>query len=141
MGRCYDAGMSSDVRKDLNRLATALRHFHSALLEHAKRSYESQFGRIDGPFALFNLVVGDPHFQWLRPLSGLMATLDEVIDAKTELSETNIRDVERALAELFSPLDLRFEEFRLNYGLYHFEADVQRTEAAWRAVLVGMQAP
>ncbi|MBB6099142.1 hypothetical protein HNR42_002578 [Deinobacterium chartae] len=133
--------MSSDVRKDLNRLATALRRFHLALLEHTKSDYERQFGKIDGPFTLFNLVIGDPHFQWLRPLSGLMATLDEVIDSKTELGEANIRDVERALAELFSPLDPRFEEFRRFYGRYRLEADVQRTEAAWRAVLVGMQAP
>lgn len=76
--------MTSDAstRTHLKSLATALRHFHAALLDQAKREYEAQGGTIAGPIALWGLVLNDPHFQWLRPLSGLMATLDEVIDRK-----------------------------------------------------------
>ncbi|MFC6618220.1 hypothetical protein [Deinococcus radiophilus] len=77
--------MSDDatIRRKLRALATALRHFHSALLDKAKEDYEFLNGPVNSPYELFNLVTGHHGFQWLRPLSGLMATLDEVLDTRT----------------------------------------------------------
>ncbi len=91
---------ASSVRPQLVALATALRHFHSALLDVAKSDHEFREGRIEGPFALYSLVMNHPNFQWLRPLSGLMATLDEVIDSKEVLTQRNLLDVQQALGLL-----------------------------------------
>ncbi len=128
------------VRHKLTGLATALRHFHSALLDQARGDYEFLNGRIDGPFTLYNLVLNDPHFQWLRPLSGLMATLDEVIDRKEALTERNVRDVEQALALLFSATDTRFAEFRDGYERVKKDTRVRETEARWRELLSALDA-
>lgn len=123
------------VRDQLIDLSKALRQFHSVLLEHSKREYEVKFEPIESPFAYFQLVVNHPHFQWLRPLSGLMATLDEVIDAKTPLTEQNIMDAHKALAMLFSPVESGFAEFRKDYSRFKDFSDVKFAEARWRALI------
>jgi len=128
------------TRQTLQSLATALRHFHAALLDFAKGEYERTHGKIEGPFALYNLVLNDPNFQWLRPLSGLMATLDEVIDSKDVLSERNVQDVRAALGTLFSPADTHFVAFRGGYERARHVPKVQETERRWRELLRGLEA-
>jgi hypothetical protein len=138
-----------DIRARLNALSKALRQFHSALLDVAKSEYEFREGRIDGPFALYSLVMNHPSFQWLRPLSGLMATLDEVTDSKASLSERNVQDVQQALGALMggqnsggtdsgrtdSGTDVQFADFRAGYTRASTDARVKSTEAAWRELL------
>ena len=124
------------IRSKLTALVPALRHFHSALLDFAKGEYEFLHGPVGGPFALYSLVMSDPAFQWLRPLSGIMATLDEVLDAKdTTLADRHVADVRGALGLLFAESDTRFAEFRAGYARAHEDARVRETEATWRTIL------
>jgi len=126
---------SSPVRAQLIALAKALRQFHSALLDVAKSEYEFREGHIDGPFALYSLVMNHESFQWLRPLSGLMATLDEVTDSKTELTERNVHDVEQALGLLMGGVGTQFADFRTGYARASADPRVKATEAHWRELL------
>jgi hypothetical protein len=125
----------SEIRTQLNALARALRHFHSALLDVAKSEYEFREGRIDGPFALYSLVMNHESFQWLRPLSGLMATLDEVTDSKTELTANNVQDVNQALGLLMDGAGSEFADFRAGYARASADPKVKETEAHWRELL------
>lgn len=129
--------MTADpIRARLGDLAMALRHFHSALLDVAKNEYEFMHGPIPSPYTFFNLVTGDPAFQWLRPLSGLMSTLDEVIDQKnTVLTERHLGDVRQAYSLLFGSTDTRFAEFRSGYNRAKHDPQVQAAEAQVRQVL------
>jgi hypothetical protein len=126
---------SSAVRTRLLDLAKALRHFHSALLDVAKSEHEFSEGRIEGPFALYSLVMNHPGFQWLRPLSGLMATLDEVTDHKEGLSEQNVQDVRQALTALLGGSDPQFEDFQAGYRRASADPRVKAAEARWRELL------
>ncbi|GBF07441.1 hypothetical protein DAERI_140102 [Deinococcus aerius] len=141
---CYPWPMTAtdaQVRARLTALAQALRHFHSALLDFAKGEYEFLHGPVKGPFALYSLVMNDSSFQWLRPLSGLMATLDEVLDTKdTVLTERNVQDVRQALGLLFAETDTRFADFRAGYARARGEARVRETEARWRETLNSLEA-
>ncbi|PTA68786.1 hypothetical protein [Deinococcus arcticus] len=129
------------VRAKLSALAPALRHFHSALLDVAKGEYEFIHGPVGGPFELYSLVMNHPQFQWLRPLSGLMATLDEVLDAKDRpLTGRNLQDVRQALGLLFADTDTRFAEFRAGYARARGDARVRETESKWRELLSGHEA-
>lgn len=140
----YSAPMTpsdSAIRTRLDTLAGALRHFHSALLDFAKGEYEFLHGPVQGPFALYSLVMNDPSFQWLRPLSGLMATLDEVLDAKdTALTGRNLSDVRQALGLLFADTDTRFADFRTGYTRAKGDARVRETETRWRETLNSLEA-
>lgn len=129
----------SEIRTRLNALATALRHFHSALLDVAKSEHEFREGRIDGPFALYSLVMNHPGFQWLRPLSGLMATLDEVTDSKADLTERNVQDVTQTLNMLMQGDEAQFADFRSGYARASSDAKVMATETRWREALAAAQ--
>lgn len=134
---------SSDaaIRTKLDSLAQALRHYHSALLDFAKGEYEFLHGPVKSPYELYNLVMNDPSFQWLRPVSGLMATLDEVLDAKDRtLTEQNVTDVKFALGLLFSETDTNFADFRQGYARAGNDPKVRETEARWRQILNSVEA-
>ena len=88
-------------RVKLNDLAQALRSTHSTLLEVVKKDYESKHGAINGPFAYFQLVTNDPIFQWLRPLSGMMANLDDLLDNKRDLKPVDAVQVQVDVEALF----------------------------------------
>ncbi len=130
----------AQTRSHLSALSTALRHFHAALLDVARGEYEAKHGPIGGPFALYNLVLNDPHFQWLRPLSGLMATLDEVTDSKAPLTGSNVQDVRAALGALFSPADAKFAAFRAGFERARNVPKVRETETRWRELVRGLEA-
>ncbi len=129
------------VRARLNALAAALRRLHSALLDVAKSEYEFMHGSISSPYTLFNLVTSDPAFQWLRPLSGLMSTLDEVIDQKnTVLTERHLQDVRQAYGLLFGGSDTRFSEFRSGFSRAQHDPQVREAETQVRRVLEAHEA-
>ena len=88
-------------RVKLNDVAQALRSTHSTLLEVVKKDYESKHGAINGPFAYFQLVTNDPIFQWLRPLSGMMANLDDLLDNKRDLKPVDAVQVQVDVEALF----------------------------------------
>jgi hypothetical protein len=56
---------------------------HKELLERARIEYERTHGR-QTPTQLWNLLIGDPFFGWLRPLSGAVAQLDELLATETD---------------------------------------------------------
>ena len=62
----------------LDQLFRALLRLHKALLDDERVSYERVHGRIQSNGAFLQLVLGDAWFAWLRPLSQLMVTLDEL---------------------------------------------------------------
>ncbi|NGZ61394.1 MAG: hypothetical protein CV081_12970, partial [Nitrospira sp. LK265] len=65
-------------RTHLDDLFRALLRLHKALLDNERVSYERVHGRIPSNGALLQLVLNDPWFAWLRPLSQLMTKLDEL---------------------------------------------------------------
>jgi hypothetical protein len=92
-------------RKNLDELARALRQTHSALLDAVKHDYEGLHGAVGGPFHFFRLVTEDPFFQWLRPLSGAMASLDELIDEKRLLTNDELAGIHQMVDALLAQGD------------------------------------
>lgn len=129
------------IRHKLDALAKALKAYHKALLHFAKGEYEFLHGPVKNEFELYSLVMNNPDFQWLRPLSGLMATLDDVLDSKnTTLTQRNVDDVKAALGLLYSDTDARFADFRAGYARAKGDLAVRETEARWREVLSSLEA-
>lgn len=77
------------ARDSLRDLSARLLRLHTALFERARQSYEEIHGT-QAPRDLLPLVIGDQHFAWLRPLSGMIVAIDEVVDGE----EVALRDVE-----------------------------------------------
>ena len=80
--------MSGRDRAHLNDLFQALLRLHKALLDDERVSYERVHGRIPSNGAFLQPVLGDAWFAWLRPLSQLMAKLDELGEKSSDGQDT-----------------------------------------------------
>ena len=83
-------------RASLRDLSARLLRLHSVLLARARQSYENRHGTVT-PRDLLPLLIHDQHFAWLRPLSGMIAGIDEVVDTADEV---RAHDVERFFAQV-----------------------------------------
>jgi hypothetical protein len=72
------------IRQRLTELREAMLPLHKALLEFDRVGYEATFGKIQSPFQFLKLVMNDPWFTWLAPMTQLITVMDEMLDAKHE---------------------------------------------------------
>jgi hypothetical protein len=70
--------MRESQRRLLTELRQALVPLHRTLLEWERAAYERVHGRM-GAAEILKVVVADPQFAWLRPVSELIARIDEVL--------------------------------------------------------------
>src|SRR6185436_13475785 len=81
-------------RKRLLDMRGSLLSLHKALILAEQVTYERINGRVASTNQLLHLVLNDPWFTWLHPLSQLVIHIDELLDEKSELS---LVEVERFL--------------------------------------------
>ena len=72
------------VRQRLTELREAMLPLHKTLLESERVTYEATFGKIQSPYQFLKLVMEDPWFAWLTPMTQLITAMDEMLDAKKE---------------------------------------------------------
>ena len=72
------------VRQRLTELREAMLPLHKILLESERITYEATFGTIQSPYQFLKLVMEDPWFAWLTPVTQLITAMDEMLDAKKE---------------------------------------------------------
>ena len=76
----------------------ALLHVHRALLEAERIRYERMNGRIENSGTLLQIIMNDPWFVWLRPMSALIVEIDQWLDGEehspdlAELLLAQVRD-------------------------------------------------
>ena len=83
----------SGVRQRLTELRDALLRLHKALMESERIGYEKTFGKISSPFQFLKLLTEDPWFAWFRPVSQLIAAMDETLDAKEPLTPAAVDEL------------------------------------------------
>ena len=72
------------MNHQLPKLREALLNLHKALMDSERATYEQTIGAIASPHHFLQLVTNDPWFAWLHPLSQLIVTIDESLDATDE---------------------------------------------------------
>ena len=96
------SALTDSMRARLRDLRTRLLSLHKVLLDDARAAYEMDRGRIASNANLLQLVINDPWFAWLHPLSELVVRMDETIEPDSPASETDgaalVDQVERLLA-------------------------------------------
>ena len=94
--------LSQRVRGQLRDLRARLLSLHKVLLDDARAAYEMDRGRIASNASLLQLVINDPWFAWLHPLSELVVRIDETIEPDSPATEGDgvalVEQVERLLA-------------------------------------------
>lgn len=77
-------------RVRLQRIREALLHLHKALVDSERVEYEKTVGTIQSPNQFLQLLTHDPWFVWLHPLSHLIVSIDEALDAKEPLTQASV---------------------------------------------------
>jgi len=60
---------------------------HKALLEEERIRYEREVGPVGSAGRLLQLVISDPWFSWLHPMTELVVQMDELVAAKEPAPE------------------------------------------------------
>lgn len=67
-------------RNQLMALRLALLDLHKTLIDSERLSYEQTFGHIESQNRFLALLINDPWFMWLHPLSELVVLIDEALE-------------------------------------------------------------
>jgi catechol 2,3-dioxygenase len=96
------SSLSDVMRGRLRELRARLLSLHKVLLDDARAAYEMDRGRIGSNATLLQLVINDPWFAWLHPLSELVVRIDETIEPDSPATEADgtalVEQVERLVA-------------------------------------------
>ena len=94
--------ISAASRENLTQLRNLLLDQHKLLLDRERASYEKANGPISGPGPYLGLVMGDPHFAWLKQISTLVVEIDEALARRSTAGQvdaealvTQARDIMR----------------------------------------------
>jgi hypothetical protein len=126
--------MSRRDRAYLDDLFGALLRLHKALLDDERVSYERVHGRIPSNGAFLQLVLGDAWFAWLRPLSQLMAKLDEFGEESSDGLDT--APLVASIRTLLTPTEEGEGFGRQYHDALQRGPDVMLAHAAVRALLL-----
>lgn len=123
------------TRTHLDNISRALLRLHKALLDGERVSYERVHGRIPSNGAFFQLVLGDAWFAWLRPLSQLMARLDELCEEDEDAGRAEIAELMATARTLLTPSEVGEGFARHYYDALQRDPDVVLAHAAARGLL------
>ncbi len=88
--------MSQD-RERLRELSARLLRLHKLLLDRERRAYEDLHGAVASG-DLLRLLLQDEQFAWLRPLSTMIAQMDDLADTDEPIAQG---DAQRAYGEAY----------------------------------------
>jgi hypothetical protein len=76
-------------RQNLGALRLCLMALHKTLIDSEKTAYEDTFGEVPSPNAFLQLLISDPWFAWLHPISELVVVIDELLESKEAITSTH----------------------------------------------------
>jgi hypothetical protein len=125
--------LSPPTAERLRDVRLRLLDLHKVLLEDTKAAYELDRGRIATNSTLLQLVINDPWFAWLRPLSETVVRIDVMLLPDAAATEAEalalLEQIERLLspAEGVEPFARRYSEaLQRQPAVIMAHADVRR---------------
>ncbi|HWD94282.1 MAG TPA: hypothetical protein VG938_18270 [Verrucomicrobiae bacterium] len=109
--------MTVPTKARLEEVRHALLKLHKTLVDSERVTYEKTVGAIRSPNQFLQLLTSDPWFAWLQPLSQLIVSMDEALDAKEPLTD---KAVDAAVKE--ANVLLSASESGEGFGRHYFDA-------------------
>ncbi|OAI45705.1 hypothetical protein AYO43_01575 [Nitrospira sp. SCGC AG-212-E16] len=81
---------SCPLRKRILDMRSSLLSLHKALILAEQVTYERINGRVESTGQLLQLVLNDPWFTWLHPVSQLVVRIDDLLEEGSELSPVEV---------------------------------------------------
>ncbi|MBH0199450.1 MAG: hypothetical protein HP497_08535 [Nitrospira sp.] len=97
---------TNPLRRMLTDVRQGLLGLHKALIVAEQVTFERIYGRVDSTGQLLQLVMNDPWFTWLHPLSNMVVRIDEVLDDDEELTTEDVAILLTEVRALIRPSEL-----------------------------------
>lgn len=108
----------------LREIRSTLLSLHKALLDSEQQSYERANGPIKSKGELFQLVVGDEWFSWLRPISQFIVRIDEALAAKEPMTLSEANELIEQANTLLHPSEVGTESEERYYQVIQRDPDI-----------------
>jgi hypothetical protein len=89
-----------EIHQRLQALRDSLLSLHKTLVDSERVEYEKTMGKIQSPNHILKLLVSDPWFAWLSPLSQLIVSMDEALGGKKPLTNAIVGALEKQTNEM-----------------------------------------
>ena len=106
--------IAPEVRARLDVAREALLSVHKALLDYERVRYERTMGPIEHSGRLLQLVIHDPWFAWLHPMTELVVQIDELVTGKEPPPPGAAEGLLEQAGRLFNPSE-EGDEFQRHY--------------------------
>jgi hypothetical protein len=106
--------INAESRGRLGNLRNLLLEQHKLLLDRERAAYERTNGPIDGPGPFLTLVLGDPHFAWLKQISTLVVEIDEALSRRSKADQAVADAITAQAREVMKPRE-RGTDFQVRY--------------------------
>ncbi len=104
----------AELRSRLDIARDALLSVHKALLDHERARYERTMGPIESSGRLLQLVIHDPWFAWLHPMTELVVQIDELVTGKEPPAAGTLEALLGQAKGMFNPTE-DGDEFQRHY--------------------------
>lgn len=91
------------MRARLQAWRDALLNLHKTLVDSERVEYEKTIGKIQSPNHFLQLLTNDPWFAWLSPLSQLIVSMDEALDAEEPVTKAVFEALTSQAQRLVAP--------------------------------------
>lgn len=85
------AGGTNELRDYLQALRQGILHLHKTLIDSERAVYEQTFGKVESQNQFLQLLIKDPWFVWLHPLSELVVAIDEALEGEIPLTAAQVK--------------------------------------------------
>jgi hypothetical protein len=106
--------ISSESRDLLGKLRDVLLEQHKLLLDRERAEYEKVNGPVASPGSLLTLVLGDPHFAWLKQISTLVVEIDEALSRRSKAGQPEADALTAQAREIMQPRE-HGTDFQVRY--------------------------
>ena len=106
--------INPESRELLSKLSGILIDQHKLLLDRERAEYEKAHGPIAGPGPFLGLVMGDPHFAWLKEISNLVVAIDEALSRRSQADQSMAEALIAQAREMLKPRDSG-SDFQVRY--------------------------
>lgn len=97
---------ANPLRQTLTDVRQGLLGLHKALIVAEQLTFERIYGRVDSTGQLLQLVMNDPWFTWLHPLSNMVVRIDELMDGDAELTVEDMAVLMTEIRALIRPSEM-----------------------------------
>jgi hypothetical protein len=120
------------LHRRLNAAHAGLLRVHKTIIDHERSRYERSSGPVGTPLEFLHLVLNDPWFAWVRPISELIVQIDEFTASREPTEPHQGEALLKQARDLLVPSESDDSFAREYFRAMQESPDIAIAHAEWR---------